>query len=216
MRIYIDPKLGDVRDLISFSETLVSVQEFYPDAVDYRPGAKLPVDFRRLDESEIDKYTASLDELSIENELDFVAIFPCNLKSENALDFTPFLSLSPVLALDASIDHGNCPSITVDRESGLRLGLHLDSWDGLDVSSRWKSRNRIVVNRGPGDRYVYVVPVPQSKRWRGAWRLWNASILARLQTRISRALGAFPVYACTSRQTSRMSAVRSVLFTMLA
>ena len=160
MRIYIDPKLGDVRDLISFSETLVSVQEFYPDAVDYRPGAKLPVDFRRLDESEIDKYTASLDELSIENELDFVAIFPCNLKSESALDFTPFLSLSPVLALDASIDHGNCPSITVDRESGLRLGLHLDSWDGLDVSSRWKSRNRIVVNRGPGDRYVYVVPVP--------------------------------------------------------
>ena len=160
MRIYIDRRLGDVHDVISFSETLVSVQESYPDAVDYRPGAKLPVDFRRLDESEVDKYTASLDELSIENELDFVAIFPCDLKSETSLDFTPFLSLSPVLALDASIDHGNCPSITVDRRSGLRLGLHLDSWDGLDVSSRWKSRNRIVVNRGPGDRHVYVVPVP--------------------------------------------------------
>ena len=75
-------------------------------------------------------------------------------------NFTPFFSLSPAVALDASIDHGNCPSITVDRKSGRRLGLHLDTWDGLDVSSRWKSRNRIVVNRGPGDRYVYVVPVP--------------------------------------------------------
>ena len=28
------------------------------------------------------------------------------------------------------------------------------------MTSRWKSRNRIVVNRGPGDRHVYVVPVP--------------------------------------------------------
>ena len=160
MRIYVDRRLGDARDLISFSETLVTVQEFYPQSVDYRTGARLPVDFRRPDASEVHKYTASLDELSIEDELDFVAIFRCDLKSETDLDFTPFLSLSSVLALDPSIDPGNCPSITVDRVSGLRLGLHLDSWDDRDVASRWKSRNRIVVNRGPGDRYVYVVPVP--------------------------------------------------------
>ena len=57
MRIYIDRRLGDVHDVISFSETLAFVQESYPDAVDYRPGAKLPVDFRRLDESEVDTYT---------------------------------------------------------------------------------------------------------------------------------------------------------------
>ncbi|MDE0208229.1 MAG: hypothetical protein OXP66_19615, partial [Candidatus Tectomicrobia bacterium] len=104
-----------------------------------------------------------LDELSIEDELDFVAIFRCDLNSEAHLDFTPFFSLSTVAVLEPSIDHGNCPSITVDRVSGLRLGLHLDSWDDLDVGSRWKSRNRIVVNRGPGDRYVYVVPVPIEK-----------------------------------------------------
>ncbi len=148
-----------MHDLISFSETLVAVQEFYPDAVDYRPDARLPVDFRRMSEFEVGEYTAALDDLSIEDELDFVAIFHCDLKSEEALDFTPFLSLSPVAALDPSIDYGNRPSITVDRVSGRRLGLHLDSWDGLDVSSRWKSRNRIVVNRGPGERYLYVVPV---------------------------------------------------------
>ena len=160
MKVYLDGRLGDLDDLISFSETLVHVQEFYPDAAGYRPNARLPVDFRRLSESEASKYTASLDELSIEDELDFAAIFPCDLKSERALDFSPFLSLSPVAALDPSIDDGNRPSITVDRVSGLRLGLHLDSWDGLDLSSRWKSRNRIVVNRGPGDRHVYLVPVP--------------------------------------------------------
>ncbi|MDE0455581.1 MAG: hypothetical protein OXJ63_09775 [Gammaproteobacteria bacterium] len=160
MKIYLDRRLGDVHDLISFSETLVCVQEYYPDAVDYRPEARLPVDFRKLDEFEVNKYTASLDELSIEDELDFVAIFPCDQQSEQALDFSPFLSLSPVAALDPSIDDGDRPSITVDRVSGLRLGLHLDSWDGLEVSSRWKSRNRIVVNRGPADRYVYLVPVP--------------------------------------------------------
>ena len=160
MRIYVDRRLGDVRDLVSFTDTLVFVREFYRGAVDYRSGARLPADFRRLDEFEVGKYTASLDKLSIEDELNFVAIFPCDLKSESALDFAPFLSLSPVVELDASIDHGNRPSVTVDRGSGLRLGLHLDSWDDLDVPARWKSRNRIVVNRGPGDRHVYVVPVP--------------------------------------------------------
>ena len=49
MRIYIDRRLGDVHDVVSLSETLVFVQEAYPDAADYRPGARLPVDFRRLE-----------------------------------------------------------------------------------------------------------------------------------------------------------------------
>lgn len=160
MRIYFDRRLGDVHDLILLSETIVDAQEVCPSAADYRSDARLPVDFRKLNESEVDQYTASLDDLSIEDELDFVAVFPLDRKSEGALDFTPFFSLSPVVALDAFIDQGGNPSVTVNRETGLRMGLHLDSWDSLDVASRWKSRNRVVVNRGPGDRYVYVVPVP--------------------------------------------------------
>ena len=123
MRIYVDRRLGDVDDVISFSETLVSAQEFYPDAVDYRPDAKLPVDFRGLNGCEAEKYIASLDALTIEDELDFVAIFLCDLNSERELDFTPFLSLSPVVALEPSIDHGACPSITVDRRSGSEAGV---------------------------------------------------------------------------------------------
>ena len=160
MRVYFDRRLGSVHDLVSVSDTLAFVHETYPDAVGYRPHARLPTGFRTLDESEVRRFTAHVDELALEDELNFVAMFPCDLKSESELDFAPFLSLSPVVRLDPSIDQESHPSITVDRESGLRLGLHLDSWDGLDLSSRWKSRNRVVVNRGPGDRYLYVVPVP--------------------------------------------------------
>ena len=149
-----------MHDLVSISDTLTFVHEAYPDAAGYRHHAKLPVDFRMLDEAEIGTFAAPMDELAIEDELDFVAIFRCGGKSESEMDFAPFFSLSPVVELGPSIDRGDCPSITVDRESNLRLGLHLDTWDGLDLSSRWKSRNRIVVNRGPGDRYLYVVPVP--------------------------------------------------------
>ena len=159
MKVYFDTRLGGVHDLISVSDTLASVHEAYPNAVGYRPHARLPVDFRTLVDAEVGRHTATLDELSIDDELDFVAMFVCDLKSEVELDFTPFRSLSPVVELNPSIDDGNCPSVTVDRESGMRLGLHLDTWDGLALSSRWRSRNRIVVNRGPGDRYFYVVPI---------------------------------------------------------
>lgn len=160
MKIYFDPRLGPVDDLIAFSDTLVSVNENFSSTENYRPNAKLPVDFRQLDKFEIQKYTGTLDELSLEDELNFVAIFPCEPECDRTLDFTPFMSLSPVSVLNASVDSANSPSITVDRTSGLKLGLHLDTWDDHDVHSRWKSRNRIVVNRGPGDRYVYLVPVP--------------------------------------------------------
>lgn len=160
VKIFFDPTLGSIHELITISDTLVTVQENFSHDTDYRSDAKLPVDFRQLNEFEVQKYTGTFDELSIEDELNFVAIFPCEPECDRTLDFTPFMSLSPISVLNASVDFANSPSITVDRATGLKLGLHLDTWDGHDVHSRWKSRNRIVVNRGPGDRYVYVVPVP--------------------------------------------------------
>ncbi|MCY3541421.1 MAG: hypothetical protein OXH31_05890 [Gammaproteobacteria bacterium] len=160
MKIFFDSRLGSVHDLIAFSDTLVPVGEQFSSSDDYRPLAKLPVDFRKLNKSEVKKYTGTLDELSIEHELNFVAIFPCNPDSDRTLDFSPFISLSPISVLNASVDYANSPSITVDRTTGYRLGLHLDTWDDHDIQSRWKSRNRIVVNRGPGDRYVFLVLVP--------------------------------------------------------
>ena len=160
MRIYIDSRLGDVAGLISISDTLVFAREAYPDCADYRPDAKLPIGFRTLEERQVANYTAPLEELSIDNELDFIAVFRSDPEARNELDFSPFFSLSPVLELEPSIDQANYPSITVDSSSGQRMGMHLDTWDELDLSSRWKSRNRIVVNQGPANRYVYVIPVP--------------------------------------------------------
>lgn len=160
MKIYYDPRLGSVYDLIMYTDTLVSVQENFSDTFDYRPNAKLPADFRKLEEEEVKKYTGTLDELTIEDELNFVAVFPCEPESDQTLNFSPFNSLSQISVLNASVDYANSPSITIDKASGLKLGLHLDTWDDHDVQSRWKSRNRVVVNRGPGDRYVFLVLVP--------------------------------------------------------
>ena len=140
MKIYFDPRLGPVHDLIAFSDTLVSVRESFSSAENYRPNARLPVDFRQLDEFEIQKFTGTLDELSLEDELNFVAIFPCEPECDRTLNFNPFMSLSPINVLNASVDSANSPSITVDRATGLKLGLHLDTWDDHDVHSRWKSR----------------------------------------------------------------------------
>lgn len=160
MKVYFDPRLGTVHNLITFSDTLVNLRDNFRNSDDYRTNAKLPVDFRTLSEHEVGKYTGTLDELSLEEELNFVAFFRCDPHSEQKLDFTPFQSLSPITTLNASVDFANSPSITVDRTTGLKLGLHLDTWDDHDVQSRWKSRNRIVINRGPADRYVYLVLVP--------------------------------------------------------
>ena len=52
--------------------------------------------------------------------------------------------------------NGNLPNMdttTMDHRSGLRLGAHLDSWDGEDVPSRERARGRICVNIGRRDRY---------------------------------------------------------------
>lgn len=160
MQVYIDNRLGDANGLVSFTDTIVVARDAYPDCADYRPDARLPVGFRELDEQQLEKYTAPLEELTIESELDFIAVFRPDPETDDQSDFSPFFSLSPVVALPPSVDEENRPSITVDPESGLRMGLHLDTWDELDLAARWKSRNRIVVNKGPATRYVYVIPVP--------------------------------------------------------
>ncbi len=160
LKVYIDTRVGDVNGLVSFTETLVIARDAYPECGDYRPDARLPVGFRELDDHQLETYTAPLEELTIGNELDFIAVFRPDPETESQSDFSPFFSLSPVVELPPSVDEENRPSITVDPESGLRMGMHLDTWDELDLATRWKSRNRIVVNKGPASRYFYVVPIP--------------------------------------------------------
>jgi hypothetical protein len=42
---------------------------------------------------------------------------------------------------------------TIDRNKGLKIGLHLDSWDKREYGARDLSRNRICINLGEEDRY---------------------------------------------------------------
>jgi hypothetical protein len=43
---------------------------------------------------------------------------------------------------------------TVDTDTGLRLGVHLDNFDKLPTVRRTSSRRRLAVNLGPGSRYI--------------------------------------------------------------
>src|SRR3954469_11770566 len=47
---------------------------------------------------------------------------------------------------------------TIDRSTDQHIGLHVDSWDDLDLDRRDRSANRISVNLGVGDRYFLFLP----------------------------------------------------------
>lgn len=58
---------------------------------------------------------------------------------------------------------GNYPGLltaTFGNTSARLIGLHLDSWDGLTVGQRLRSRYRACFNAGPGARWLLFAPVP--------------------------------------------------------
>jgi len=50
-------------------------------------------------------------------------------------------------------------STTFDDAHGLRIGLHLDSWNPVPLIERQSGFNRIGLNLGTGTRFLYLVPV---------------------------------------------------------
>lgn len=50
------------------------------------------------------------------------------------------------------------PTVTVNRELGKFIGIHLDSWDGNSFEERDLSLTRVSVNLGPSDRSFLFVP----------------------------------------------------------
>ncbi|MGF1499025.1 MAG: hypothetical protein ACFB8W_19695 [Elainellaceae cyanobacterium] len=48
-------------------------------------------------------------------------------------------------------------TVTFDTQNNHYIGLHLDSWDGLPLSKRCQSTNRICVNLGRSDRYFLFI-----------------------------------------------------------
>jgi hypothetical protein len=56
-------------------------------------------------------------------------------------------------------DEPGLMTVTTDGQ-GLRLGMHIDSWDGSAVAGRQDRGNRICANFGPSRRYLLVLPTP--------------------------------------------------------
>lgn len=57
-----------------------------------------------------------------------------------------------------AIQGNGFPTITFDQRTGLSIGLHLDSWDGLPLMDREHSTNRVCINLGEHSRYFYFYP----------------------------------------------------------
>jgi hypothetical protein len=69
-------------------------------------------------------------------------------------------------ASEAIITHGlnhsrsGLETVTVNPETGLYIGLHIDSWDGNSFDERRNARTRISVNVGSVPRYLLVLNMP--------------------------------------------------------
>jgi hypothetical protein len=65
--------------------------------------------------------------------------------------------VGPMLAVGRSISRGGLHTTTVG-ESGERTGMHVDSWDGLDLNGRRQASNRLALNLSEAPRYLLFVP----------------------------------------------------------
>ena len=65
----------------------------------------------------------------------------------------------PVHCSGASENPPNLKTLTINRDINRFNGLHVDNWDGMDLSSRHLATNRICINIGKGDRYFLFLPL---------------------------------------------------------
>jgi hypothetical protein len=67
---------------------------------------------------------------------------------------------APLHFIGAGSNPAGLQTVTIDQRSGGRFtGMHLDSWDNLDLAERHRSSNRICVNIGQESRYFLFVPI---------------------------------------------------------
>lgn len=70
-----------------------------------------------------------------------------------------FGAVEEPLVLGTTADRGDELTVTFDNDRANYPGLHLDSWDGGDLNARERTRTRLCINFGPGDRYLLYVPL---------------------------------------------------------
>ena len=54
----------------------------------------------------------------------------------------------------------NLRSVTYDQSIGKRIGLHIDSWEGGNISDKRYKRSRLLVNLGRSSRYLVFMTTP--------------------------------------------------------
>jgi hypothetical protein len=65
----------------------------------------------------------------------------------------------PLHCIGPSNNLSNLGTVTINREIGRYIGLHVDNWDQIDLGSRHLATNRICVNVGEEDRYFLFLPL---------------------------------------------------------
>ncbi len=73
-----------------------------------------------------------------------------------ASPFDPFAGRHASVFLGHTDSPAGQRTTTVDQRVDRRTGIHLDNWDKLPMAERSRSRRRLAINLGPGDRYVIV------------------------------------------------------------
>lgn len=71
---------------------------------------------------------------------------------ESFIDIT-----GPTRALDVTMKAPGLPTVSVNDNTGRRVGLHVDSWDRAKAPNRALARNRINMNFGSGPRHFLLV-----------------------------------------------------------
>jgi hypothetical protein len=64
----------------------------------------------------------------------------------------------PVHCIGAGENLADLETVTVNHAKGEYIGIHVDTWDGLDVRSLHHASNRICINMGRSDRYFLFLP----------------------------------------------------------
>jgi hypothetical protein len=65
----------------------------------------------------------------------------------------------PVHCHGFNANPANLKTLTINREINRFIGLHVDSWDGMELNARHLATNRICMNIGNSDRYFLFVPI---------------------------------------------------------
>ena len=65
----------------------------------------------------------------------------------------------PLHYIGPSNNPANLRTVTINREIGRYIGLHVDNWDQIDLGLRHLATNRICINVGEEDRYLLFLPL---------------------------------------------------------